>query len=1422
MGLGSFVFLSQEGVQTKIAQNFTQSLNQQWNTDFKIKKAAIRWNGNIQLNDFIVRDHHLDTLLYIGQLETSLLSFQEALDGDLQFSDVQLQKGRLQIVKYAEDSLHSLDIFLQKFKHKSPRKKPLWLRIDQLKGTNFQIEIKEYSKDSTRQSLEELNFEGRQIELRQGSFAAQIKSLDFRYNNRQATVFGKLNYTPNQLSLEEFKFSYDSMNWTGEIEIRDWLTESPSIDFQCTGSIQDLSDWYSSTDLVLPRGEQSIFLSGNGTLNHLKIADLQWKSMDHSFDGKLEMDLKKRSVHAFQLFIESLQFESSYIQSMAPALSPDLRAVLAAQTEIKGLVRGANDSLQHSLDLNSSNFKLASQGNLIFNTSLKPQKFVASWEGYLHPQQKTKYLPETLKLQANTVLTGFQKTPKLEFDGSFQARKFFNHDEFVGDFDGDYLDKRLKLQWKNRTDKGSIELLAQMNLGDPMDRQSVTLLFLGLDPKAYSIDLGSRPTGLNGYVKARWRGFDWDRMEGDVLMDQFSIKSGDTVVVFKPLELTLKKMGRSTRLAVKSEDILSGQVAGEFQLSQTQALIRKTANEAFPFLFPVSEAPKGQLKFNFNLDQKILKALYPDIQALQNFSCNGIISDQNQQSRLRVQAPYFSMGDFKAYNFDFRIENKNILYNAYVHADSVKTKSVRLNRLDIISKQIKDTLYFKGETSTTGNFKSRWNINAFQSKGAQGEIVFGIRPSQMSYLGKQWDINPMNRSKPLLYLNTKGVKYALDGLEFQHQKEKIVLSGEYENPQNLDVSIGLEQVQIASLWGFSDVFDVQGLLSAQTKIVRSPAQQGVRLDLQWNELNINREDLGQLDLKFVGNLETETFQYEIKNTNQSKIPFEVKGSGLGWENPALDMTLSFSRFPIDFISPLGRNKITNIEGDMSGDINIWGPLDRLEQLGQLKFHGSSLSLPYTQVDYSFEDNGQVDLIDQRFLIRGVQVKDTKNNTLGLLKGSISHENFYKWFLDLSLDTDRLLIIDRENEPNALFYGPGYFKGNAQLKGYTKTLQLQLKGETEQGTSIVIPYDEDYTVADVSFIDFVDKNRLEEVVETEEVLLEKLRGLEMQFDLDINQAAQIEIVMDPASGSSLKGRGTGNLLMEVNTNGKFNMWGDYIATEGIYNFQNLGLIDKKFNLKSGGTIVWEGDPLEAQMNLEAIYEVPGGANPAVLLDNPNFSQKIPTQVGIQLQGNLLKPDDPNFTIEFPNTNQTVSSEINYRLADDQRRQLQAISLLSQGIFINDVSLSVEGLTNNLYEKASDIFSNIVGQENEKLKVGLNYLQGDETLTQQLYAEDRLGLTLKTQISDRILVNGRIGVPVGGVEQTLLVGDVQIDFILSEDGSLRAKVFNKENEFRYLSDRLGYTQGIGLNYQVDFETFQELIRKIVQKEQGNVKD
>ena len=151
-----------------------------------------------------------------------------------------------------------------------------------------------------------------------------------------------------------------------------------------------------------------------------------------------------------------------------------------------------------------------------------------------------------------------------------------------------------------------------------------------------------------------------------------------------------------------------------------------------------------------------------------------------------------------------------------------------------------------------------------------------------------------------------------------------------------------------------------------------------------------------------------------------------------------------------------------------------------------------------------------------------------------------------------------------------------------------------------------------------------------------------------------------------------------------------------------------------------------------------------------------------------------------------------------------------------MFINEVSVSIEGLTNNIYEKVSDVFSEILGGNQGPLKVGLNYLQGDKSEILDIKTEDRFGVTLSTKISDKILFNGKIGVPIGGIEETLIIGDAEIEFLLNEDGTLKAKVFNRENEFRYIGDELGYTQGMGLSYQVDFESFREILSKLVSQD------
>jgi hypothetical protein len=49
-------------------------------------------------------------------------------------------------------------------------------------------------------------------------------------------------------------------------------------------------------------------------------------------------------------------------------------------------------------------------------------------------------------------------------------------------------------------------------------------------------------------------------------------------------------------------------------------------------------------------------------------------------------------------------------------------------------------------------------------------------------------------------------------------------------------------------------------------------------------------------------------------------------------------------------------------------------------------------------------------------------------------------------------------------------------------------------------------------------------------------------------------------------------------------------------------------------------------------------------------------------------------------------------------------------------------------------------------------------------------------------------------------------------VNEDGTLNLRLFNKENDINYIGQGIGYTQGLGVSYEVDFDTFKELVNKI----------
>ena len=434
--------------------------------------------------------------------------------------------------------------------------------------------------------------------------------------------------------------------------------------------------------------------------------------------------------------------------------------------------------------------------------------------------------------------------------------------------------------------------------------------------------------------------------------------------------------------------------------------------------------------------------------------------------------------------------------------------------------------------------------------------------------------------------------------------------------------------------------------------------------------------------------------------------------------------------------------------------------------------------------------------------------NSTTKSIGSLNGKINHNKFKDWFLDLNIDTDNLLILDTNSENDAVYYGKGFLKGQANIIGPGEDLFIDVKGSTNEGTALTIPIKKSKNIGDLSYLNFTNNDE-----ETEDMNF-KRNGLKVNLDLEFTKNANIEVILDPESGSKLVSNGNGNLNFKINTVGNFNIFGDYSVDSGSYFYKTLGIVDREFILKKGSSIVWNGNPYTADLNINANYEVPGGANPAILIQNTNFNRKIPTNIDVKLTGNLIEMNTPDFNINFPNTSGPIKSEIEYYLVDEEKKQKQAISLLYQSTFIDEISLSSvssQAITNNLFQKASGIIDDIFTNSDDKMNVGINYLKGDKNAASSLLNRDRLGLTLKTEISDKILINGKIGVPVGGVEENVIIGDVQIEFLLNDEGNFKARIFNKENEYQYFANDIGYTQGMGISYELDFDSFKELFKK-----------
>jgi hypothetical protein len=911
---------------------------------------------------------------------------------------------------------------------------------------------------------------------------------------------------------------------------------------------------------------------------------------------------------------------------------------------------------------------------------------------------------------------------------------------------------------------------------------------------------------FRGLVSMTATGSTFDNATGAINIQNTTYKNQDSRYNFQDFDIVSSFEEAERTISINSPDIINGKITGQFRTKDILKLIENSVGSIYTNYIPNEVEDNQYIDFKFNIYSKIAAVFFKDLTLGKNTFIEGRIETDERGFKLTFNSPEIKFQEYFANNINVSIDNSNPIYNTFIEIDSIGAGIYNGSDFSLINVTKRDTLLIKSEFKGGTNNRDNFNLNLFYTIDEANKSIVGFRKSDVLFKGYDWFINSEKNSFNKIRFDRQFKSFDIFPITINQGSEEIELSGIISDQANKNIRVDFKDVQLVKITPSIDSLSLKGIVNGKLDIAQNNGVYLPKSDVEISGLFVNDYDLGNLTAKVEGNNSITNYKVDVSLVNDNLTSLLAKGTiDVAEKNPKINLDVTFEEFLLDPLNPLGEGVINNIRGLVSGNAKVTGSLNQPSIDGELLLDRAGLSIPYLNVDYGFDFDSKVSLRNQQFIFNDVTMTDSKYFSKGNLNGFIEHNNFSDWKLGLDLTTNRLLVLNTEESEDELYYGKGFISGTAKISGPTDQLVIKVEdGKTEPGTEFFIPLNDSESFGDNSFIHFLSPEEKAARISGEIQDQIAIKGLVLDFDLNVTQNATIEIVIDKDSGSTIKGKGEGNLNFLINTNGTFNMWGDFSVFEGTYNFRYRGLVEKRFDVDRGGHIEWEGDPMKAQIDIKAVYQ--GSANPSVLLDNP-ISQNIPVEVEIHLTGQLEQPD-PQFNFRFPTVTSTVKSELDYRLSSKDERDNQALFFLATGSFasgVNDVNFS-----GTIAERLSGIVNNLLGSDNDDLKVGVDFELGQDT--PDLQTNSRVGLTLQTKISEKILVNGKVGVPFGTTQQTTITGDVQIDWLLNEDGTLRAKVFNRENSIRNFGEEIGYTQGLGLSYNVEFDDFKELIQII----------
>lgn len=1421
------IVFSIPAVQTIVAKKVTTNLNETYGTNIQIDRLGLNWKGEVDIRGVYIEDHHGDTLIYSEEIQTNILSIKKLADGEPDFGFIDLTNAKLYVKTYKNEDDDNLFIFTEKFDDGTPPSGNIFtLLSENVTLLNTQVKITDENVENQEIiNFTHLNLEGEKFKVIGPDVFAQIKSLtfdaaqgysiqnlqaDFSYTLEAITfndllletadsyIKGKvvLNYGENGLSdfnnnvvfdahLEESKISSNDLN-----TFYDEFGRNIGINLEgdIKGTLNNLTFSggrlsFGNTRLLgtyrfenLFKSEEIFVVSGTNHTISSNFYDLR-RLMPNQIGASLPEELK-----AFGNFTikGGTKLEGDVLTTDSSIYS----ALGSAETRLQmGNIQDF-DNAYYKGDVQLMSFDL---GKIAGTTSLGMIEADLAFDG-------RGFTPKTVNTRINGTISSFNfegyNYQNIAVSGSLKD-PIFNGDLKIDD-------PNLKMDFSglvdisknfNQYDFDATIEYAELNKLNLFKRDSVAVF-------AGRIIMDMQGTTVNDAVGTiEFLETFYQTETDDFYFDDFLVSSYNTKDI--------------RTIEIKSPDIIDGKISGKFLVEDIPNLFHNSVGSIYANYIPNEVTTDQYIDYEFEIFNKIVEVFVPQLQLGENTRIKGSVYSDESKFKMDFRSPELLLYDNYLGKVNVQLDNDNPLFNAFISVDSINNGFYNLSEISVINKTLNDTLYIQSEFKGGDDHDDIFNMRLYHTINPMGKSVVGIKRSKITYQNNDWFLNRDNNNRNKLTFDNNFKDITLDSLTLRHQNELIRMAGVVRDSSFTDMRLDFTHVDIGKLLPQVDSLNLSGDINGRLNILKKKGIYYPSSEIVVEKLNMNDTHLGDLNLNITGNNDLTEYNITSSLINDKVNTFTADGiMKVSGSDANLDLDVNFDKFNLSAFSPFGGEVIADIRGFATGRTKVTGNYKSPNVIGNIVLNNSGMKIPYLNVDLDLENNTLIAIRKGIFALSPTKVTDTKYNTDAQLRGNITHEDFGDWAMNLTLDTSRFLVLDTPPDEDALYYGTAFISGNSKIVGPVDNLTIDVVATTEEGTAFKIPISDATSISDDSFIHFISPEEKKARISGITIVPEEVKGLSLNFELDINENAEIEVLVDKKNNSTLKGRGFGNLLIEINTNGKFKMWGDFLVSEGTYDFRYGGLVDKKIDVESGGNITWDGSPTRARLDLTAKYVTE--ANPSGLLDNPSFNRKIPVEVLVDLTGEIVQPE-LDFRIQFPGVSSTVRSELEYILQDKDKRQTQALYLVSTGGFQSDAAAGA--ITSTLAERVNKLVADIFSDSDARFKVLPYYENATRSLDQETAAQ--YGFQFSSQFSERLLINGKVAVPVGGANDSSVAGDIRVQWLVNEDGSLRVNFFNRQAELQFFGEDQIYEQGGGISYSVDFDTFSELMEKLFKK-------